>query len=62
MYIVEGRPVPAQSDLPSPLFNVADVNFFRTTQIPLLAGRYLNETDTTDSASLVIINETMARK
>jgi len=62
VYIVEGRPVPAQSDLPSSLFNVADVNFFRTMQIPLLAGRYFNETDTTDSASVVIINETMARK
>ncbi len=62
VYIVEGRPVPAQSDLPSSLFNVADVNFFRTMQIPLLAGRYFNETDTADSPSVVIINETMARK
>jgi putative ABC transport system permease protein len=62
VYIVEGRPVPAQSDLPSSLFNVADANFFRTMQIPLLAGRYFNETDTADSASVVIINETMVRK
>ena len=62
VYIVEGRPVPAQSDLPSSLFNVADANFFRTMQIPLLAGRYFNETDKADSIAVAIINESMARK
>jgi putative ABC transport system permease protein len=62
VYIVEGRPVPAQSDLPSSLFNVADANFFRTLQIPLLAGRYFNETDKSDSVPVAIVNESMARK
>lgn len=62
VYIVEGRPVPAQTDLPGSLFNVADTNFFRTMQIPLLAGRYFNESDTADSPFVVVINETMARK
>jgi putative ABC transport system permease protein len=62
VYIVEGHPVPAQTDLPSSPFNVADSNFFRTMQVPLLAGRYFNETDTADSVPVVIINETMARK
>jgi putative ABC transport system permease protein len=62
VYIVEGRPVPAQTDLPSSLFNVADTNFFRTMQIPLLVGRYFNESDTTGSPLVVVINETMARK
>jgi putative ABC transport system permease protein len=62
VYIVEGRPVPAQADLPSSLFNVADSNFFRTMQIPLLAGRYFNETDRADSIPVAVINESMARK
>jgi putative ABC transport system permease protein len=62
VYIVEGRPVPAQSDLPSTPFNVADANFFRAMQIPLIAGRYFNESDTADSVPVAIINETMARK
>lgn len=62
VYIVEGRPVPAQSNLPSSMFNVADSNFFRTMQTPLLAGRYFNETDTADSVSVAIVNESMARK
>jgi putative ABC transport system permease protein len=62
VYIVEGRPVPAPSDLPSSLFNVADPNFFRTMQVPLLAGRYFNETDIAGSAPVAIINETMARQ
>ena len=62
VYIVEGRPVPAQSNLPSSMFNVADSNFFRTMQIPLLAGRYFNEADTVDSVSVAIVKESMARK
>ena len=62
VYIVEGRPVPPQSDLPSSLFNVADANFFRILQIPLLAGRYFNETDKSDSVPVAIVNESMARK
>jgi len=62
VYIVEGRPVPAQTDLPSSLFNVADREFFRTMQIPLLRGRYFNESDAADSLLVVVINETMARK
>jgi putative ABC transport system permease protein len=62
VYIVEGRPVPAQSDLPSSLFNVADANFFRTLRIPLLAGRYFNESDRSRSVPVAIINESMARK
>jgi len=62
VYVIEGRPVPAQTDLPSSLFNVADPNFFHTMQIPLLAGRYFNESDTANSLLVVVINESMARK
>ena len=62
VYIVEERPIPAQADLPSSLFNVADPNYFRTMQVPLLSGRYFNANDTANSASVAIINETMARK
>jgi putative ABC transport system permease protein len=63
VYIVKGRPVPAQSELPSSLFNIADANFFRTMRIPLLAGRYFDEEmDKADSVPVVIINESMARK
>jgi putative ABC transport system permease protein len=62
VYIVEGRPVPAQSELPSSLFNIADSNYFRTLQIPLLAGRNFDETDTEKSPLVIIINESMARK
>ena len=62
MYIVEGRQVPAQADLPTSLFNVAESNFVRTMQIPLLAGRYFNETDKADSVPVAVINESVARK
>jgi putative ABC transport system permease protein len=62
VYIVEGRPVPAQSDLPSSLFNVADKEYFDAMQIPLVAGRFFNGSDNPDSNSVVIINESMAKK
>ena len=61
VYIIEGHPIPAPADLPNSVFNVADPNFFRTLQVPLLAGRYFNQSDTAASASVAIINETMAR-
>ncbi len=62
VYIVEGRPVPAQSELPSSLFNIAESNYFRTMQIPLLAGRTFDESDTDKSPLVIIINEAMAQK
>ena len=62
VYIVDGRPVPAQSDLPSSLFNVVEEKYFATMQVPLLAGRFFNESDNNDSNSVVIINQEMARK
>jgi putative ABC transport system permease protein len=62
VYIVEGRPVPAQADLPSSLFNTAEPGYFQTMQIPLLAGRYFTEADTDSSTPVAIVNESMARK
>jgi putative ABC transport system permease protein len=61
VYIVEGRPIPPQSDLPSSLFNVAGPGYLETMQIPLLAGRYFNESDTPASPRVAVINESMAR-
>jgi len=62
VYIVGDRPVPAQADIPSSPFNVADPEYFRTLQIPLLAGRFFDASDTAKSARVVIISEAMAKK
>jgi len=62
VYLVSDRPAPAQAELPSGAFNVAEPSYFRTMQIPLRKGRFFTDTDTGDSPPVVIINETMARR
>jgi putative ABC transport system permease protein len=62
VYIVGDRPVPKQADISSSPFNVADKEYFRTLQIPLLAGRLFDTFDNAKSPPVVIINESMAKK
>ena len=58
----EGHPVPV-TDAPVAMTSPVVGNFFRTMQIPLLAGRTFATREATDSASHVgIINQAMARK
>src|SRR6185436_16296790 len=37
-------------------------DFFKTVRTPLLAGRFFSESDGPDTASVVIINDTFARR
>jgi putative ABC transport system permease protein len=62
VYLVEGRPTPAQSELPTSAFNVVDDDYFRTMQIPLLAGRFFTAADRKGAPPVLIINQSMARK
>jgi putative ABC transport system permease protein len=41
---------------------LVDHHYLQTMQIPLRAGRYLNEHDTVESERVAVINETMARR
>ena len=43
-------------------YNEVGPGFFRTLQIPLLAGRDFSETDTLGGARVAVVNETFARK
>jgi putative ABC transport system permease protein len=43
-------------------FDWVGPEFFKTLQIPLLAGRVFDERDTTNAPSVAIVNETFARK
>lgn len=43
-------------------FNEVGPGFFRTLQIPLLAGRDFSETDALGGARVAVVNETFARK
>jgi len=60
-YIREGRPAtPEESDNAAYLATTPD--YFRTLQVPLIAGRAFTDRDTENTTRVVIVNETMARK
>jgi putative ABC transport system permease protein len=62
IFTINGRPVPPIADLPQSQFNVADTAYFKTIGTPLLAGRWFDSQDTANSAGVLVINETAARK
>jgi putative ABC transport system permease protein len=62
IYLVEGRPIPNQSELPRSSFNCVTPDYFKTMKIPLIEGRFFNETDNERSLPVIIINESMARR
>jgi putative ABC transport system permease protein len=59
-FVVEGRPAPAPGDEPSAFIRVVAGDYFPTMRIPLLRGRWFDAHDTESSATVMIINQTMA--
>jgi len=60
-YIREGRPfTPEESTAATYL--AATPNYFRTLQIPVVAGRVFSDQDTDQTTKVLIVNETMARR
>jgi len=55
------EPLPGESLL-SPRFTFAGPGYFKALGIPLLEGRYFEETDNQDSEQVVIIDEWLARR
>jgi putative ABC transport system permease protein len=60
-YSVVERPTPSPQDMPVTLVNMADVAYFRTMSIPLIAGRAFSEEDRADGPTVAVINEEIAR-
>ena len=62
MYFVpEGQPQkPGKKE--TAFFNVVGQDFFKTFQIPVIAGRSFNETDTETSRKVAIVNQSLAKK
>ncbi|HVS83937.1 MAG TPA: ABC transporter permease [Pyrinomonadaceae bacterium] len=60
-YIREGRPATTEESS-NAAFLVVTPDYFRTLQIPLIAGRAFNDQDTEKTIKAVIVNETMARQ
>src|SRR4051794_25130785 len=61
-FVAEGQQVaPNQSAPVAPLVFV-DEHYFKTLGVPLVAGRFFDERDTPGGPSVVIVNETLARR
>src|SRR6185436_5403956 len=60
-YIREGRPfTPEESN--GATYLAATPNYFRTLQIPLVAGRVFSDQDTDQTTKVLIVNDSMARR
>jgi putative ABC transport system permease protein len=61
LFWIEGRPAPPPERRPLAATRATTPAYFHTMGIPLLGGRYFDARDTADSASVAIIDETLAR-
>jgi putative ABC transport system permease protein len=60
---IEGRPPsPRPEDNPMMWHRVVDTGYFRTMRVPLRSGRTFNDRDTAGAPSVIIVNETLARR
>jgi putative ABC transport system permease protein len=61
-FTVVGRPAPPAGDKPVTDVRVADENYFRTMNIPVIAGRTFTEQEAVTDRKVAVVNEAMARK
>jgi putative ABC transport system permease protein len=61
-FFIDGRPRPAAGDAPIAQHQSVDENYFRVIGVPLLKGRFFDPHDTVESAGVVVINDTLARR
>jgi putative ABC transport system permease protein len=61
-FAVEGRPAPSTEQRPMGLLRSVTPSYFGVMGIPLLAGRALADSDTAQSAAVIVVNQTLARR
>jgi putative ABC transport system permease protein len=62
-FTVEGAPAPKTlNDTPLADFRFVDAGYFKTLEVPFIAGRAFTEYDNETAPQVVIINESMARR
>ena len=59
-YIPEGRPATPEEAGDAAYLPVSP-DYFRTLQVPLIAGRFFTDSDTRNAPKVIIVNQTMAR-
>lgn len=60
--IIEGRPFPRPGEVSIVWFRIANADYFRAMEIPLVKGRLFTDHDDTSAPPVSIINETLARR
>jgi putative ABC transport system permease protein len=60
--MIEGQPMPASNKIPDIGMRFISPNYFRTMSIPLVAGRYFTDADSSTSSQVAIVNEAFARQ
>ncbi len=60
-YIIEGRPVPRQGEVPAAVYRVVMPGYFQAMQIPLVRGNDFTTADTVNTPGMIVINETLAK-
>ena len=60
-YFIEGRPEAQPGDRPQAEHHAITADYFKTLEIPVLAGRDFNRTDTEDRPLVAIVSQTLAR-
>jgi predicted permease len=61
-FYVSGGPRPGASELPLAMQYVTSPGYLKTMRIPLLKGRFFEESDTRSSARVTVIDENMAKQ
>ena len=61
-FAIEGQPASSDQTYPIADLLLISPSYFRTLGIPLLQGREFTDADKSDAASVIIINETLARQ
>lgn len=61
-FYVTGRPKPSPSELPLAMSYITSPDYLKTMHIPLLKGRFFEESDTLTSGLVMVIDENMANQ
>ena len=61
-FTVDGRPAPPPEQRPVALLRSVTSAYFRAMGIPLLAGRGLADSDTSQAPPVIVVNQTLARR
>lgn len=61
-FAVDGRPAPPPDQRPMGLLRSVMPGYFRTMEIPLVAGRLFTDSDVKSAAPVILVNQTLARR